>query len=480
MLRPNVILLGLILISTRTPCCVGQTESKNSEARISRIVNCLPSPVTIQGEAVECKTLASRMAELKVPGVSVAVIHNGAIEWAKGFGFASPDGTPVNETTLFQAGSISKPVSAMAALHLAQIKKLPLEGDINNSLKSWHLPPLSSAPGSSVTLRELLSHTAGISVHGFRGYVPGEPVPTLVQVLDGIKPTNTAPIRIEKTPGSDWDYSGGGFTVTHETFPQLMSKMVLNPVGMSHSTYEQPLPRSMRNSAATPYAANGKPLISGAHIYPEMAAAGLWSTPSDLGLYILDVQKSLAGRGSGLLDSKTTSAMLTPGKNHWGLGVEVGGSDPQHPYFTHSGVNEGFQSLFVGYQKQRDGAVIMTNSAAGLSIANDLMRSIAVEYGWPDFKPSVRISVKVDPTVLEAYAGTYKASPTFIVVYTLEGTQLFAQATGQKKFPIYPESETKFFMKVVDAEIEFHRDDKGKVDYLTLHQGGHDFMEVRQ
>ena len=116
----------------------------------------------------------------------------------------------------------------------------------------------------------------------------------------------------------------------------------------------------------------------------------------------------------------------------------------------------------------------------GLQIANEIMRSIAVEYAWPDFRPTERTLATVDRSILARYAGTYIATPTFSVVYTLEGDQLFAQATGQAKFPMFPESESKFFMKVVDAEVEFHTGDKGVADYLVLHQGGHDYKEMRK
>ncbi|WP_213804073.1 serine hydrolase domain-containing protein [Granulicella sp. dw_53] len=167
------------------------------------------------------------MAELKIPAVSVAVVHNGTLVWAEGFGVRGSDGKPVTKETLFQAGSISKPVAAMAALHQVQTGKLSLDADINQALTSWHIPPSTLAPGATVTLRELLTHTAGMTVHGFPGYAAGSPLPTLIQVLDGTKPANTAPIRIEKIPGAEWNYSGGGFTVmqqtlldvTHESFP---------------------------------------------------------------------------------------------------------------------------------------------------------------------------------------------------------------------------------------------------------------------
>ena len=454
---------------------------------LEKIVACLSGPVIVKGDKPSCSTLLARMAELKIPGVSIAVVHNGVIEWAQGFGVEQIGGKPVSSNTLFQAGSISKPLAAMAALHLVQLGKLSLDGDINKELTSWKIPASPAAPGAVVTLRELLTHTAGLTVHGFPGYAAGSPIPALKDVLDGTKPANTAPIRIEAVPGSRWNYSGGGYTVmqqtlldvSHEAFPKLLHDTVLAPIGMTHSTYDQPLPPEFQSSAATPYTSKGEPIPGGAHTYPEMAAAGLWTTPSDLARYIIETQLSLQNKANHVLSRDFTEQMLTPGKGNWGLGVEIEGS-PSNPYFTHGGVNEGFQSLFVGYEHNGDGAVVMTNAAGGLQIANDIMRSIAVEYAWPDLRPTERTLAKVDRTTLARYAGTYIATPTFSVVYTLEGDQMFAQATGQQKFPIFPESESKFFMKVVDAEVEFHVDNKGAVDYLVLHQGGHDYKEMRK
>jgi len=475
------------------PSTVGQTSSGPSAPsieptqHIDNVIGCLPAPVAIKGETSTCPTLLERMAELKIPGVSIAVIHNGTIEWAQGFGVEKLGGNPVSSNTLFQAGSISKPVAAMAALHLVQQNKLSLDGDISKKLTSWKIPASPAAPEAVVTLRELLTHTAGFTVHGFAGYAAGSPVPTLTEVLNGTKPANSAPIRLESVPGAKWNYSGGGYTVmqqllidvSHQSFPKLLHDTVLAPIGMNHSTYDQPLPPELQASAATPYGAKGEPIPGGAHTYPEMAAAGLWTTPSDLAKYIIETQLSLQNKANHVLDRSFTEQMLTPGLGKWGLGVEVGGS-ASNPYFTHGGANEGFQSLFVGYEHRDEGAVVMTNAVGGLEIANEVMRSVAVEYGWPDFQPVVRTLAKVDRAALARYVGTYVATPTFSVTYTLDGDQLFAQATGQKKFPIFPESESKFFMKVVDAEIEFHTDNKGEVDYLILHQGGRDYKEMRK
>lgn len=428
-----------------------------------------------------------RMAELHISGVSIAVIHKGAIEWAKGYGVRQTGGKPVNAETLFQAGSISKPVAAMAVLHLVEQGKLSLDADINTELVSWKLPPSDAAPGAAVTLRELMTHTAGMTVHGFPGYEAGAAVPTLMQVLNGEKPANTGAIRVDNVPGKNWRYSGGGFTVMQqmavdaakEPIPKLLHDTVLAPIGMSHSTYQQPLPAEMLRNAAMPYNDDGTPVAGGPHTYPEMAAAGLWTTPSDLCRYILEVQNSLAGKANHVLSQAMTEKMLTAGIGSWGLGVQIGGA-AGNPWFSHGGVNAGYESLFVGYDKNGDGAVVMTNAQGGSQIAEEIMHAIALAYDWPDYRPVERTMVKVEPAVLAKYVGTYELEPNFSLVFTLDGNQLMSQATHQSKFPVYPEAENKFFLTVVDATVEFVKDDKGQISYAILHQGGKDHKAMRK
>jgi CubicO group peptidase (beta-lactamase class C family) len=368
------------------------------QQHIERVISCLQPKVVVKDDPHTCVTLKERMAALHVAGVSIYVIHEGA-SWGRGFGVTQMGGKSVFPNTLFQAGSISKPVAAMAALHLVQEKKLTLDADINSELVSWKLPSSSAANGKIVTLRNLLTHTAGLNVHGFPGYAAGEPVPTLIQVLDGQKPANTAPIRIENEPGNQWKYSGGGFTVmqqtvqdvTRETFPELMRDRVLVPLGMIHSTYQQPLPQELQASAATPYDENGSPVVGGAHTYPEMAAAGLWTTAPDLGRFAEELERSLQGKGNlhGVLTREVARQMVTPGKGRWGLGIGIGGSDAD-PYFIHGGVDAGFESLLVEYENHLDGAVVMTNAQGGTRLAEEIMQSIATEYDWPDFRSTVR------------------------------------------------------------------------------------------
>ena len=462
------------------------------QQHIDHVTSGLTTPVIDKNDPHPGKSLTAEMAAMHVPGVSIAVVHNGIIEWAQGFGVAAVGGNPVTAETLFQAGSISKPVAAMAALRLVQQGKLNLDADINTYLTSWKLPASDAAAGKPVTLRELLTHTGGTTVHGFPGYAAGEPVPTLVQVLDGVKPANTVAIRVETAPGTRWNYSGGGFTIMQQAlidvtavngklgpFPQLMHDTVLAPIGMTHSTYQQPLPAEWLAKAATPYDFDDKPIAGGAHTYPEMAAAGLWTTPSDLARYVIENQLSLEGKANHVLSVEMTKQMMTAGMGNWGLGVQIGGSASK-PYFSHGGVDEGFEALFVGYEQGGDGAVVMTNARGGMRIAEEVMGSIATEYGWPDFRPIVRSSISVDPKVLAQYVGTYELSPTFSIAMTLEGNQLMTQATEQPKFPLHAESDTKFFLTVVDAEVEFFKNDKGVVAYMMLHQGGQDVKGVKK
>ncbi len=432
-------------------------------------------------------SLGDRMKALKVPGVSIAVIHQGKIDWARGFGVTAVGGAPVNADTLFQAASISKPLSAMAALRLVEKGKLSLDTDIGTYLRSWKLPPDPSTSGKPVTLRELLSHTAGITVHGFPGYANTEPVPTLAQVLNGEKPANTAPIRSEAAPGSRWRYSGGGFTIVqqaiidaaNEPYPRFMHDTVLAPLGMVHSTYQQPLPEALRSKVATPYRDDGTPVAGGPHTYPEMAAAGLWTTPSDLARFAIEMQQSLQGHSNRVLSAAMTRQMLTKGMGNWGLGIQIGGAEAD-PYFAHGGANEGYRCILVAYQNKGEGGVVMTNSDAGGLLGDEVMRSIAAEYGWPDYRPAIRAKVQVNPNVLPKYAGTFELHPGFDLVISVEHGQVMAQATGQDKVEIYPESESEFFSTASSAEIEFLKDGTGKVTRLVLHQDGNDVRAPRK
>ncbi|MBD8529833.1 MULTISPECIES: serine hydrolase [unclassified Massilia] len=249
------------------------------DAEIARVERGLGAPVVLAGAAAPSRTLADEMARLHVPGVSIALIRGGKIAWTRGYGLAYPGGPAITPDTLFQAASISKPVTAMAALRMAQEGRLALDAGIEPLLTGWKLPAADGA--ALVTPRRLLSHTAGMGVSGFPGYAANAPVPTLVQVLDGAAPANTQPVRVETAPGSAWRYSGGGYSVvqqalidhTGQAFDVLLDETVLGPIGMRDSRFAQPLPAGLLPRAALPHDEEGKPISGGPYTYPERAAA---------------------------------------------------------------------------------------------------------------------------------------------------------------------------------------------------------------
>jgi CubicO group peptidase (beta-lactamase class C family) len=464
----------------------GQSNTE-TERHIQQIQNALVPAVITNGEAPATSSLADRMAALHVPGVSIAVIHGGKIEWARGFGVTRIDGPAVTPETLFQAASISKPVTAMAALHLVESGKLDLDTNVNQFLKTWKLPENSFTEKTKVTLRELLTHTAGMTVHGFGGYAPTDALPTLVQILNGEKPANSPPIRVDTVPGMEWRYSGGGFVVTQlvlqdvsgQPFPKLMQDLVLAPAGMTHSTYEQPLPAARMVQTATPYRQNGQPVPGGAHVYPEMSAAGLWTTPSDLARFAMEIQRSLTGKSGGILSLAMARAMLKPGRGDWGLGIGIGGNSA-HPWFRHGGANEGFQCDMVAFDNG-DGAVIMTNSDSGTQLMPEILRTIAYEYRWPDFGPREigQPDLTLSSEILSRYAGVYQMQPGVSMTITLRGGQLISRMTRQNEIPLFAESQTMFHPKVVDARIEFPASETGPASQLILHQNGRDVTAKR-
>ena len=213
----------------------------------------------------------------------------------------------VTPTTLFQAGSISKPVFATAVMRLVSSGVLDLDADVNDYLTSWRVPD-SGGWTPRITLRQLLSHSAATSIHGFPGYPAAGPWPTVTEVLDGVPPANTLPVVVEGVPGLHVRYSGGGTTIAQQVvtdvvgkpFPELMRELVLEPAGMSNSTFEQPLPAAIAERAAFGHPWNGVPVAGGWHVYPEMAAAGLWTTAGDLARLGAELMRTLNGAESAL------------------------------------------------------------------------------------------------------------------------------------------------------------------------------------
>jgi CubicO group peptidase (beta-lactamase class C family) len=466
---------------------VARAADTKAEKRVCRIEDDLLPADSVIGESRRKIKLIDRMAVLKVPGLSVAVIHEGRIDWARGYGVSKEGGPTVTSQTLFQAASISKAISALAALHAVDVGRLSLDGDVNQYLKHWKVPFNSFTNQTKVTLRELLTHTAGMTVHGFHGYSPGASLPTLGQVLEGTPPANTPPIRVDILPGTQWRYSGGGYVVvqqlledvTGEPFARFVKENVFTPVGMDHSTFEQPLPEQLIGDVAMPHDAEGGPLEGGVRVYPEEAPAGLWTTPSDLARYAIEVQRSLEGKSKRVLSQAMTRQMLTPGMNYWGLGLRIGGSTAE-PYFEHAGSNVGYKCDLVAYQNG-EGAVVMTNSDNGDVLISEVLGTIAHEYGWADYQPTTHRIAKIDPRRFDLLAGSYQleGAPTFIVTFTREGDHFLSQATRQGQDEVFPENEHEYFSKAVGAQFAFETDGKGRARRLVMRQGGREATAER-
>lgn len=331
------------------------------------------------------------LKQYNIPGASVAVFQDFEIEWARGFGVANADTRkPVDTLTLFQAASISKPVAALAILRLVREGRLDLDRNINDYLKSWKLPETDQTRATPVTLRRLLSHTGGLNVGGFKGYQAGLPVPTVPQLLDGLPPANSEAVRATDAPGVKYSYSGGGTTISQlivtellgQPYPEILRRLSLEPVGMRFSTYEQPLPARLLPFASSGHE-KGKVVPGERHVYPEMAAAGLTTTASDLARFAIAIQKARLGLNPGLLSAELANAMTTPVlPDSQGLGLELfRRADADRRFFGHTGGNKGYRCWLLATRTGGNGVAILTNGDEWDAVAAIGTRIIA-EYGW--------------------------------------------------------------------------------------------------
>jgi len=426
---------------------------------IANIEQGLRPAQALVGLPVPLSTIENEMRRLHVPGLSIAVVDGGRLAWAKGYGVLGPSGAPVTPATLFQAASISKPVTAFGAMTLVQSAKLELQAGINTQLHSWQLP--KGPGGTPPSVLQLLSHTGGLNVSGFPGYAPGQAVPTVLQVLDGTGPAITAPIRIVSPPGKGWQYSGGGYTVLQQLitdvsgqdFDTVMQTRVLRPFGMTSSSFKQPADAAILEQAALPHDSSGKPYAGGPSTYPELAAAGMWTTPSDLARFMIGVQASAAGR-SKVLDQANARTMLTPVRNDYALGFEIAGRGAAAS-FAHGGSNRGYQNYLFGYVDGGRGAVVMTNGDAGDEVARATMRAIAAEYGWPSYQTVMRTALPIDPDMAQQMIGKYAIAGLGDFDITLQdGRPMFWIKAGQGE-RLYRASDTRFFVLSQKLELSF-------------------------
>jgi CubicO group peptidase (beta-lactamase class C family) len=327
----------------------------------------------------ELERLAWEQCELqKVPGVGLALVRDGALAWAIGCGFADVEAErEVTGTTVFNIGSISKTVAAWGLMRLVEEQKLALDAPV--ATRRFALPA-SEHDASGVTLRRLLSHTAGLSLHGYPGFWPPVELPTLEASLGG--DTNGAgDVRLEAPPGTRWKYSGGGYTLAQllleeasaVSFAEYMRANVLEPLGMRHSAYGWPA--EILASSATPYDEHGTPLPRGGPLFPELAAAGLQTTAEDLGRFAV-ASLALTEAEAKVLKPATLRLMQTPAPASPGYGLGYQLEDREGVLVIgHGGANEGWMAMLSLVPTSRDGLVILTNGSNGNAVIRVLEKA---------------------------------------------------------------------------------------------------------
>ena len=464
--------LTLLAFQLLAACAASAQLNATAEA-IRKVETGLGAPVFLVGDSLW--TIEERMAHHGVPGVSLAVIKDGQIAWVKSYGVTDKETKqPVTDSTLFQAGSISKPVAAFGALELAELGLIRMDEDVNTQLRSWKLPENAFTREQKVTPKLLLGHLAGTTVHGFPGYSPDLAVPTLTQVLNGEAPANSPPIFVDKVVGEGLRYSGGGYCIMqqlmidakNDDFPGLMDELVLRPLGMRRSTYEQPLTGDRLKMAATGYLPDGSMTKGKRHTYPEMAAAGLWTTAEDLARFAIDLQRSYRDGKGAVLSRSSAAMMLTPFKEKdaaVGLFLQDHGGET---YFEHGGWDEGFCAQLIAHREKGYGVVVLIN-ANQPAFFEELIRSVARAYAWDNFIPTYT-ALKSDAAALERVSGRYRTGTDGFVTVSHTDGHLFLEYNAWDREEIFRISDSTWISRQETRPVHFTLGSEGTATMMAL------------
>ncbi len=449
---------------------IAQSAKVNQRA----VENSLSTGHEISGSAPQHFNILDRMAFHHIPGASVALIHGGRVEWVGAYGVRQTGGPPVTESTIFDVGSISKPVTALGVLRLAQDGKINLDRDVNSYLKRWKVPVNRWTAQKAVTVRMLLNHTAGFGDSLGKVYTPST-MPTLLQQLNGQAPATNLPVQVKMLPGSKFEYSNNGYLVlellvedvTGKPFPEAMRALVLDPLGMTRSTFEVPLSGKYAQDAASAFGQQQKiGMPPEQFIIPNLAAGGLWSNADDLAKIAIEIQSAYAGKHSKILTQKSARMMLTPGpgfpldiqgsmyrgNEHWGLGVELAGK-AAHPFFDHGGaaIYDSYMFMYLN----GDGIVVTTNDTDGFSLTYELLQSAASVYGWPDFAVEQHPAYQMTTAEMDRLVGDYG-----IGIHVLRAADglVFKFDQEEQRAPMIAWSPTRFIMPGYSEELDFQLD----------------------
>lgn len=462
---------AVLVISLSVTGMANAQSGASPQERLTAVNNHLSRYVVLKNSDHRYMQLLSQMQALHVPAVSMAAIRDGRIDWAQAYGVTSLGGTDATTRTLFGAASMSKPLTAVGTLKLVEEGKIDLDAEVNRYLKRWKIPENAFTREKKVTVRELLNHTSGIGSHNGAFYDPSGPVPTLLQLLEGEKPATTPPVRVEAVPGTKFAYANGGYLVlelliedvTGETFPHYMKRAILDPVQMKDSTFDSPLSPRWARRAANGYWEDGKTGVTpGKFVEPNLAAGGLWTTPTDLAKFLIEIQREYDGTSHKLLHQATVKMLVEPGLGGWGLGFRLGGSR-DNPVLSHEG-SAAFQDDMLIYLNG-NGFVVMTSGGGGATLADELIRSAGTVYDFPDFWPLELTAIEVSSEVLSQYPGTYG-----FVKVAMQGGKLVAEIpAGSQPQRLFAESPTHFFVLDGPQELQFDAENHtvNGVEFIT-------------
>ena len=464
-----------------------------------------------QAEVPIVWTLEERMEHYGVPGVAVAIIGDGEIIHAAGYGVLQAGGdTPVDADTVFSAGSVSKVASATLALRLVEAGHLDLDEDVLAHLSSWTLPAERDvASGTAVPLRAILSHTAGFNLHGFADFQPGDRLPDVIDTLNGTAPTGDDPLAREAPSGLAYRYSGGGYTlaqllmtdVMQQTYPDLAARHLFQPLGLSRSSFANPLPDNFGNIARA-HNAQGEAvaLPRGYEAMPEMAASGFWVSARDLGTLVAELINSYRGEGQALSQPMAVSMMTRIAPSEHGLGPRLDGSGAGF-IFHHGGANNSYRAWIEGHLASGDGLVILTNGTQGRALIDEIRNAVADTMDWEMNRPVLAPQIALDPVELDAFAGVYAVDPAFpasvrqqmrgwifesdLEIRVVDGQLQAGRAGGDRFSPLIPLAPNRFAMPdfrqtVGHAEFEFHRNALGETLGFTFHLSNAQSHYLRQ
>jgi CubicO group peptidase (beta-lactamase class C family) len=441
-------------------------------------------------------SLQQRMAQHHVPGVAIAVLRDGKLVHSAGYGIRQA-GThdAVNADTLFSVGSVSKVVTAATTLRLAADGKLALDQDINGYLRSWKVPASATVPAPQLTLRMLMSHTSGLGVHGFADYLPGEPLPTLLQTLDGIAPAKNKPVRLIHTPGERADYSGGGVMVEQQVLEDVTGQpldaiaraQVFAPLGMQRSRYSEPQPGTDNIAKAHDGDGTLTALPRGWQSFPEQGASGLWTSANDLAAFVAALTASYRGQGSFLPRAIATDMMTEVSPSWHGLGPRLDGTG-QTRIFHHGGSNDSYRAWIEGYLETGDGFVILTNGENGAELAAEIRNALSDALGRGVNPPVRTVALDLRDARYADYAGVFERDDAMpmdqrraladifdipaLQVKVANGEVRVGVAGTPRDGQVLALTPNRFVSPDIDGlQIEFHRDARGQVNALTVVHG---------